>query len=128
MPPPLGKVRICANSLGNLPFKICEYPFTGYITLNYEGMVAPCCRLTNVVHMGDLKTQSFSEIWNGDFFKKLRSMMIEGEYPSYCHDRCNYRVEMQPEPAGETPGKLRARPEPQRQDEDCEEASLIQID
>lgn len=89
------------------PFKLCEYPFFGYITLNYEGFVAPCCRLTNVVHMGDLKTQSFGEVWNGEAFEKLRELMLKGTYPSYCHARCNYRVEMEAQPAAEAPGRLK---------------------
>ena len=93
------------------PFKICEYPFTGYITLNYEGFVAPCCRLTNVAHMGDLKTQSFTEVWNGEFFQKLRSMMVGGDYPSYCRDRCQYRVEMNEELTSEMPGRLKRQPQ-----------------
>lgn len=89
------------------PFQLCEYPFFGYITLNYEGFLAPCCRLTNVVHMGDLKGQSFEEIWNGEAFTRLRELMIKGDYPSYCHDRCKYRVEMNPQPASESPGRLK---------------------
>ncbi len=89
------------------PWKRCEYPFTGYITLNYEGMVAPCCRLTNVVHMGNLYTESFEDVWNGDFFRKLRRLIISGEYPSYCHDRCNYRVEMSSIPSQDSPGKMK---------------------
>ena len=103
------------------PFKICEYPFTGYITLNYEGMVAPCCRLTNVAHMGDLKTQSFEEVWNGEFFQQLRSMMIDGDYPSYCRDRCEYRVEMNDQPTAVTPGRTKW---PQTR----EEAPLLEIE
>lgn len=91
------------------PFKRCEYPFFGYITLNYEGLVAPCCRLTNVVHMGDLKTQPFEQIWNGQAFEELRGLMLQGEYPSYCHTRCNYRVEMNPRPSAQTPGRLKQR-------------------
>lgn len=89
------------------PFQLCEYPFFGYITLNYEGFLAPCCRLTNVVHMGDLKGQSFEEIWNGEAFTRLRELFIKGDYPSYCHDRCRYRVEMNPQPAAESPGRLK---------------------
>jgi MoaA/NifB/PqqE/SkfB family radical SAM enzyme len=91
------------------PFKRCEYPFFGYITLNYEGCVAPCCRLTNVVHMGDLKEEDFEAIWNGKAFEELRQLIIKGEYPSYCHARCNYRVEMNPEPSNHLPGKLKVR-------------------
>lgn len=89
------------------PFKLCQYPFFGYITLNYEGFLAPCCRLTNVVHMGDLKEQSFEEIWNGPAFAQLRGLMLEGDYPAYCHTRCRYRVEMNPRPAAEAPGRLK---------------------
>lgn len=104
------------------PFKLCEYPFLGYITLNYEGFVAPCCRLTNVVHMGDLKGQSFAEIWNGEAFTRLRDQMIKGDYPSYCHDRCKYRVEMNAQPSTQTPGRLKQR---QR---DAIEAPLLEIE
>ena len=92
------------------PFSLCEYPFFGYITLNYEGFVAPCCRLTNVVHMGDLKQQSFGDVWNGNNFRKLRELMIKGDYPTYCHDRCKHRVKMNSIPSDITPGKLKIRP------------------
>ena len=92
------------------PFSICEYPFFGYITLNYEGFVAPCCRLTNVAHMGDLKQQSFNDVWNGKHFRKLRELMISGNYPSYCHDRCKHRVKMNSRPSDDIPGKLKKRP------------------
>ena len=88
------------------PFSLCEYPFFGYITLNYEGFVAPCCRLTNVVHMGDLKEMSFEEVWNGKSFRELRDLMISGDYPSYCHDRCKYRVKMNAIPSDQSPGKF----------------------
>lgn len=92
------------------PFKLCEYPFFGYITLNYEGFVAPCCRLTNVAHMGDLKEQDFEAVWNGEAFTQLRALMLKGEYPSYCHSRCNYRVEMKPQASPQTPGRLKKAP------------------
>ena len=109
------------------PFKLCGYPFYGYVTLNYEGFMAPCCRLTNVVHMGDLKEQSFDAVWNGEAFQRLRRLMLEGEYPSYCHDRCHYRVEMQPEPSKESPGRLRYIPETAEGSEESE-AELLQIE
>ena len=89
------------------PFDICEYPFSGYITLNYEGFVAPCCRLTQVAHMGDLKEQSFDDVWNGEPFTRLRELIIAGDYPSYCHDRCKYRVKMNEKPSAEKPGNVK---------------------
>ncbi len=69
--------------------------------------MAPCCRLTNVAHMGDLKEQDFEAVWNGEAFTQLRALMLKGEYPSYCHSRCNYRVEMKPQPSAQTPGRLK---------------------
>ena len=108
------------------PFEICEYPFFGYITLNYEGFVAPCCRLTNVAHMGDLKEQSFDEIWNGESFRTLREMMLEGT--SYCHSRCNYRVKMKSKPPEKTPGRLRYKEGQNKEKNGVAEEQLLEID
>ena len=110
------------------PFEICGYPFYGYITLNYEGLIAPCCRLTNVVHMGDLKDKSFDEIWNGEAFRKLRDLMLEGNYPTYCHDRCNYRIKMNPEPASDVPGRLKFRKTGRDEEKGDADPNLMKIE
>ncbi len=116
------------DPLFSKPFTLCEYPFFGYITLNYEGFVAPCCRLTNVVHMGDLKEMSFEEVWNGKSFRELRDLMISGDYPSYCHDRCKYRVEMNSIPSEKSPGKFTRQHIERNKETDRDRKAVVKID
>jgi radical SAM protein with 4Fe4S-binding SPASM domain len=62
----------------------CTMPWTT-IYINADGMVQTCCYSSQ--SLGDLKTQEFSEIWNGKKFQQLRNQIIKQEYPVDCQ-RC----------------------------------------
>jgi radical SAM protein with 4Fe4S-binding SPASM domain len=47
----------------------CAHPWTS-VSIDEKGQVFPCCQ-SNLL-MGDLRTQTFSEIWNGRRYLKLR--------------------------------------------------------
>jgi radical SAM protein with 4Fe4S-binding SPASM domain len=52
----------------------------------YDGRVFPCCHPYShqKMQMGDLRTQSFGEIWNGRDYRNLRAGMRTGDVPSIC--------------------------------------------
>ncbi len=55
-----------------------------------QGDVTPCCFSDEV--MGNLKTQSFREIWDGEKYKKFRSRLINGKFAHYCiSNRCTMK-------------------------------------
>jgi len=47
--------------------------------ITWDGLVVPCCFDKDAQHrMGDLRTQSFREIWSGADYKNFRSRLLEG--------------------------------------------------
>jgi radical SAM protein with 4Fe4S-binding SPASM domain len=61
-----------------------EIPF-----INSDGKVFPCCQSDDSNIMGDLKHQSFEEIWMGKEFNKFRLNLLSGiNIPSICSG-CN---------------------------------------
>ncbi len=78
----------------------CHEPWTTAI-IDMEGLVHPCCM--SYVTLGDLKKQSFSEIWNGELYKSLRSTINTKHMPQYCRECPTY--------SSNYPASLRA-PEP----------------
>lgn len=51
---------------------VCRYPWHSVCVLA-DGRVVPCCRdLNGDLCLGDLKTQSLAEIWNGEAIRELR--------------------------------------------------------
>jgi radical SAM protein with 4Fe4S-binding SPASM domain len=69
----------------------CTSPWD-HIFVNKDGQVLPCCNSAvweesstdgqNV--MGDLSSQSFSEVWRGEKFRRFRRDLLEGPIPSIC--------------------------------------------
>jgi radical SAM protein with 4Fe4S-binding SPASM domain len=49
----------------------CSYPWTMAV-LRPDRAVVPCCQWVDHEVMGDLKQQSFEEIWNGPAYQRLR--------------------------------------------------------
>ena len=46
--------------------------------INFDGSMNACCfAVSEDFHMGDLKKQSFMEVWNGEKFQKLRSAHLK---------------------------------------------------
>ena len=64
---------------GPARFHPCSHLWTS-IAISYDGLVVPCCRdLECECVLGDIKTQSVREIWNGEPLQKMRSAMLRQE-------------------------------------------------
>jgi radical SAM protein with 4Fe4S-binding SPASM domain len=57
---------------------------TNYLKVTPDGDVFPCCRGPESLNMGNIKTASFDEIWNGEKYQEFRRQMLDGDYPSVC--------------------------------------------
>jgi radical SAM protein with 4Fe4S-binding SPASM domain len=69
----------CVTKQCYLPWEI---PF-----INREGLVFPCCFTSHEYMMGDLKENSFDEIWTGDRFQTFRKNLLDGvSMPSICRN------------------------------------------
>lgn len=61
----------------------CTLPWTTtYIT--FDGIVRACCFSESASVLGDLKRQTFAQIWNGDAYQQLRREILEGLTPESC--------------------------------------------
>ena len=56
------------------------------VQVNPDGKVFPCCRGPDELNMGDARTQTFEEIWNGEKYQRFRQQMFDGDYPKPCTD------------------------------------------
>lgn len=71
--------------------KQCASPWD-HVFVNKDGLVMPCCNCAAWENgaagehgvMGDLKTQTFAEIWHGDTFSRFRTGLLEGDLPTVC--------------------------------------------
>jgi len=78
----VGNVGIYGQPLTPAP-KVCPYPFYS-LTINSDGTVSACyidwkCDLI----LGDLRTETFKSVWNGDKLKRFQIMMLRGERHSH---------------------------------------------
>ena len=64
---------------------ICPVPWM-HMALEPDGKIIPCCLTSQheTANLGNIKTDKFEDIWNGDRMKKLRVDMLNGETPNYC--------------------------------------------
>jgi radical SAM protein with 4Fe4S-binding SPASM domain len=73
---------------------VCHEPWVGMVVLA-DGTVVPCCNDYSARNpLGDLKTQSLREIWNGPEMRKLRRMLGNPHSErtgTLCH-RCPFPV------------------------------------
>jgi len=47
--------------------------------ITWDGLVVPCCFDKDALHrLGDLKTQSFKEIWHSSLYKSFRQKLMKG--------------------------------------------------
>lgn len=68
------------------PDNICILPWT-HMHIMPDGQVHACCvsRMQNT--LGNVKEQSFSEVWNSEAYRDIRRRMLAGEKLSMC-DHC----------------------------------------
>ncbi len=60
---------------------VCTEPWSGF-WLTSSGIVTPCCYWMKP--MGDLKRDSFSDIWNNENYKKLRAVVNTSKRDIHC--------------------------------------------
>lgn len=79
------------------------------VVIAWDGRVVPCCfDYDAVMTMGDLKTQTLEEIWNGEPYRKLRAAELAGTNDSplcrNCKEAPGYprNAEMKP-PTADSP-------------------------
>ena len=56
---------------------ICPQPFY-MMQINPDGKVVPCCSMKYPAILGDVKTASVQEVWNGSEFNSFRIRMLDG--------------------------------------------------
>lgn len=65
--------------------KLCVVPWI-HLNIESDGRVVPCCLTSGHDYVvGDINSQSTSEIFNSDTMKQLRSDMIQGIEPKICN-------------------------------------------
>jgi MoaA/NifB/PqqE/SkfB family radical SAM enzyme len=82
----------------------CHMPsLTAFIF--FDGRVFPCCHphAHTKLPMGDLRVQSFREIWNGRAYRNLRAGLVLGDPPPLCQ-RCS--IMQSPPPVFESEEEL----------------------
>jgi MoaA/NifB/PqqE/SkfB family radical SAM enzyme len=82
----------------------CHMPsLTAFIF--FDGRVFPCCHphAHTKLPMGDLRVQSFREIWNGRAYRNLRAGLVLGDPPPLCQ-RCS--IMQSPPPVFENEDEL----------------------
>jgi len=62
-------------------FPKCIIPWI-YLEIFPDGIITPCC--ANDLPLGDLKTNSLDEIWNGEKMNKFRLSLLRDDLPSSC--------------------------------------------
>jgi len=87
----------------------CGNPWS-YVSIRTDGTVMPCCFMS--YPLGNLNTQNFEAIWNGNLYRALRSSLIKKRYwPQCVLATCNYIQGLQDEKYRyewmETPDKLK---------------------
>jgi len=66
----------------------CYLLWRGPLFVRHDGTVTPCCRFQGKPPVGDLKHQTFDEIWNSEELRSLRRAHVSGDLSAYepCRD------------------------------------------
>ncbi|MFH2001488.1 MAG: radical SAM protein [Planctomycetota bacterium] len=79
----LGKTFLQASSQKTCFTPICTVPWTTtYVA--FDGTVRPCCFSESAAVLGDLRKESFEEIWNGEEYQQLRQDILNDTLPESC--------------------------------------------
>lgn len=71
----------------NLPSKtFCSLPWT-HLNVQPNGDIYPCCMSPYNQPIGNTRTDTLEEIWNGEKMRTIRKQMLTGERPDACQ-RC----------------------------------------
>jgi radical SAM protein with 4Fe4S-binding SPASM domain len=72
--------------------EFCQFPWSS-MTIKSDGMAASCPEdYNNEIILGDVKTQSLEEIWNGEEYKQLRHAHFDMPKGHRCIDHCDMNV------------------------------------
>jgi MoaA/NifB/PqqE/SkfB family radical SAM enzyme len=63
------------------PQKTCIRPYD-FAYVGYDGNVRPCC--FPLLYLGNIKSEGFLTIWNGEKYRKLRREFATNSPPSFC--------------------------------------------
>jgi MoaA/NifB/PqqE/SkfB family radical SAM enzyme len=78
-----------ARDVNGKPWSMCRRPWS-LMYFTAHGRALPCCIAPFSMHgydsftLGDAKTQSLSEIWNGDAYRRFREELLSDKPPSAC--------------------------------------------
>jgi MoaA/NifB/PqqE/SkfB family radical SAM enzyme len=61
----------------------CYLLWRGPMYVSYDGRAHPCCQMYDQPPVGDLKTQSVSEVWNSTGMVRLREAHLAGDLEDY---------------------------------------------
>jgi radical SAM protein with 4Fe4S-binding SPASM domain len=61
----------------------CYLLWRGPMFIRHDGTVTPCCRFQGKPPMGDLRRQTFDEIWNSGPLRSLRRAHVTGDLSAY---------------------------------------------
>ncbi len=92
---PLHAVKRAAarTKRGGRPGRFCRIPWLESCVLSDGTIVCGCYDALALVPLGDLRRESFSEIWNGRRYRSLRRKMLRDPGLMYlCHD-CPFAIE-----------------------------------
>lgn len=78
--------------MDNKDLKICPNPWTFCEILEDNNVYFCCPAFCNWHEIGNLKTQSFDEIWNGEKAKFFRNEMLSGDYLLCNLKTCTYKA------------------------------------
>ena len=70
----------------------CDWPFESvYVT--HRGQVQPCCMVMGADRsvLGNLETETFTEVWNGAEYRAFRRGLLDGPPPGVCRGCSLYR-------------------------------------
>lgn len=71
----------------------CEYPWTS-MTVMADGSVVPCTQdYDTEMVLGNVRTQTLDEIWNGEKYAEFRRWHVSGQFPEghKCSTRCDQK-------------------------------------
>ena len=86
-------MSIEAKSPLNRPRNFCILPWVN-ASIDVNGSFRPCCKFAQPAepgapNLGNLRSSSLEEIWNGAALQALRQEFLEGRRPSACHSCWN---------------------------------------
>ena len=68
---------------------MCYFPWS-QLAIQYDGVVRICCMDTDTsLVLGDIKSNTITDIWNSKEYRKIRDDMMKNNLPEICKN-CTY--------------------------------------